>query len=181
MTHGEHASSDSWGYRLRQLGLALWGTPGRDDLAAAERILSPAEYSLFLNLQSSEQAHALNILRALQAQGEAERILLAAALLHDVGKAAQRLSLIGRIAVVLGQQVLPEKVKTWGIGQPSGWKRPFVIAAQHPAWGAEMAARAGSPAEVVALIAAHQEPAPAGMNEAMRKRLLALQAVDNQH
>jgi len=40
---------------------------------------------------------------------------------------------------------------------PHGWRRPFVVKAQHAAWGAEMAANAGSDPLTVWLIEHHQD------------------------
>ena len=37
------------------------------------------------------------------------------------------------------------------------WRRPFIIAERHPAWGAEMAAQAGASPLAVALIRQHQD------------------------
>jgi hypothetical protein len=62
------------------------------------------------------------------------------------------------------------------------WRRPFIIAERHPAWGAEMAAQAGASPLAVALIRQHQDKLDPdlGGNSGMEGYLLRkLQAVDD--
>jgi putative nucleotidyltransferase with HDIG domain len=117
---------------------------------------------LFKQMQSSEQAHSLWIFRQLRQQLsgvdlDAQHDLLVAALLHDVGKSRHPLQLWERVVIVLGKALFPNLVQQWGTQPPDGWKRPFVIAAQHPAWGAEIAAQAGASPLVVALVRRHHQ------------------------
>lgn len=148
-------------YRVRQFWAAFTAAPGGEDLAAAGAQLGPALMALFNRLQPAEQAHSLQIYRQLLAQGENNPDLLAAALLHDVGKSRHPLRLWERVLIVLARKLFPVSVKGWGRGQPHGWRRAFVIAEQHPAWGAEMTSQAGASPRVVALIGRHQEKMPA--------------------
>jgi hypothetical protein len=120
-----------------------------------------------------EQAHSLRVLERLQRAGESDPDLMRAALLHDAGKVRSPLSLPDRALIVLGKRFLPGRVKRWGEGEARGIQRAFVVAAQHPAWGAEMAAQAGATARTCDLIRRHQE-------EAGEDRLLrALQEADD--
>lgn len=144
-------------YRVRQFWHALVATPDPEELAQARHLLTPALMELFLRLQPSEQAHSLWVFRQLREAGETNPDLLAAALLHDVGKSRQPLRLWERAVIVLGKALFPEKNKDWGQAEPQGWKRPFVVAAQHSVWGAEMAAGAGATPMTVALIRRHQD------------------------
>lgn len=89
--------------------------------------------------------------------GHNEPALLTAALLHDIGKTRHPLPIVERVLVVLGNKFLPGRAASWGIGEPAGWRRAFVIKAQHAQWGAEMAAQAGSNPQVVELIRRHQD------------------------
>jgi putative nucleotidyltransferase with HDIG domain len=82
---------------------------------------------------------------------------LAAALLHDIGKTRYPLSVWDRILIVVGGALFPGRASAWGNGSLDGWRRPFVVRAHHPAWGAEMAAAAGSRGRVVELIRRHQD------------------------
>jgi putative nucleotidyltransferase with HDIG domain len=147
------------GYRAKQFWKALSSSPSIEQMATAKAILDPALLDLFLALQPSEQAHSLQITDTLIAQGEKDKHLLTAALLHDVGKTRYALKPWERVAIVLGHAIFPMKAKEWGDAQPSGWRRPFVVAAQHPAWGAEMAAQAGASPVTVEIIRRHQEKA----------------------
>jgi len=144
-------------YRARQLWLALTAAPAPEDLALARRTLSPSQMELFLQLQPNEQAHSLQIYRQLRDQKPVDEDLLVAALLHDVGKVSYPLRSWERAWIVIAKAVLPAKVVEWGRAEPRGWKRPFVIAEQHAAWGAELAARAGTSPTVVSLIRRHQQ------------------------
>ena len=150
-------------------------------------MLSPSLMTLFMRMQPSEQAHSLWIYEQLLQQNETDRDLLVAALLHDVGKSRHPLRLWERVVIVLGKAWFPERIKGWGKAAPRGWKRPFVIAEQHPAWGAELAAQAGAAPLAVALIRHHQDSPEAilgqanGKNQPLEDRLLArLQSLDNE-
>jgi len=176
-------------YRFRQFWQALYAVPDPADLALAQTILSPAQTELFLRLQVSEQAHSLRVFKRLYAQGErdpGEHLpdLLVAALLHDVGKSCHRLYLWERILIVIAKAIYPDSIHRWGSLPPGsgyGWRRAFVIAEQHPLWGAELSAAAGSSPLVVALIRRHQET-PVQSPDSIEDKLLArLQAADGSH
>jgi hypothetical protein len=144
-------------YRARQFWHALKSMPAQEDLDLARGVLSPAQMGLFLKLQPNEQVHSLKIFRQLYHQNPREKDLLVAALLHDVGKTAHPLRLWERVWIVIAKAIFPARVTEWGHAEPRGWKRPFVIAEQHAAWGAEMAANAGASATSVSLIRRHQQ------------------------
>jgi len=112
---------------------------------------------LFLRQQPAEQAHSLEVFFQLIEQGEDSPDLLAAALLHDAGKSRFPLRLWERAEVVIGKALFPAWVEKWGESGARGWKRPFVIAARHAQWGAEMADEAGASALTVRLIRRHQD------------------------
>lgn len=167
-------------YRVWQFWHALTAFPDAGDLVMASEVLSPALMELFLRLQPSEQEHALGIFRRLTASQEKNPDLLAAALLHDVGKSRYPLHLEERIVIVLAKKLFPKRVKVWGIAQPYGWRRPFVVAEQHPAWGAEMAEAAGATPGVVRLIRRHHEQALDSTDPGELELLKKLQDLDNQ-
>ncbi len=73
----------------------------------------------------------------------------------------------------------PERVKKWGEGNPRSWRRAFVVAAEHPIWGAQMAAESGASSVAVNLIWRHQEP-PSTIPKTREDLLLrTLQAADD--
>lgn len=125
-------------------------------MAVAAR-LSPAELALFERFGHSDQWHSYRVMVSLEEAGHTQPDLLKAALLHDVGKTQVPLSVLGRSLIVLGGMLWPEKTVVLGQNPPIGWKRPFVVKVQHPAWGAEMAAAAGSSPLTVELIRRHQD------------------------
>ncbi len=162
-------------YRSRQFWLALTARRGGPALAHIAPYLSPAQQTLFRRLQPAEQAHAFLVLQRLRQSGHQDPDLLTAALLHDVGKCLSPLSLFDRVWIVLGRRFLPRLARRWGEGEPRGLCRPFVVAARHADWGADLAAEAGVSARAVGLIRRHQDADPGG-----DPLLAALQAADDE-
>ena len=170
-------------YRTRQFWQALWWAPAREDLDRLQSLLSPGMMALFHQLQPGEQAHSLLVWRRLVDQGERDPDLLAAALLHDAGKSRVPLQVWERVLIVLLKAFFPGLAEHWGAGAAKGWRRALVVAAQHPAWGAEMARRAGASARTQELIRRHQEKLPHEETQpgSLEVRLLRkLQAVDDE-
>jgi putative nucleotidyltransferase with HDIG domain len=173
-------------YRLRQFWLALQGGGSGISIDRIRAVLDPGLVALFLQMQPSEQAHSYAIYCDLAAAGETDRDLLTAALLHDVGKARSPLRLWERAAVVLGRLFLPARVRRWGSAGSQGGKlaifsHAFQVAEQHPAWGAEMARRAGASARACRLILRHQDKLEPGADQDEDRLLGKLQAVDDRH
>jgi hypothetical protein len=168
-------------YRAGQFFQALTARPTPEDLQTVQQFLSPALMVLFLQMQPSEQAHSLQIYRQLIQMGEHDADLLSAALLHDVGKTRSPLRLWERVLIVITINLFPKRVKSWGQSSYHGWRRPFIVAEQHPAWGAEMAAEAGASLLTVALIQRHQDPALQRLAQSREDILLQrLQHLDNE-
>lgn len=167
-------------YRTRQFWSALTAIPAEDDLVQAGKVLSPGLFQLFQRMQPGEQAHSLAVFRRLREQGEMDRDLWVAALLHDVGKSCHPLRIWDRAAIVIVQLLLPQRAKAWGQCQPAGWKRPFVVAEKHPEWGAQLAAQAGASPTTIELIRRHQEQSPPPGAVGFERLLLRLQSVDNE-
>lgn len=169
-------------YRLRQ----FWQNVAARPLTAVAQSevsaqLTPAEMTLFQHFSNSDQWHSYRVMKTLQAANHIHPDLLTAALLHDVGKTRAPLSVWERSWVVLGQVIWPKKTAVWGQDAPLGWKRPFVVKAQHPAWGADMAAAAGSSELAVGLIRRHQDTVPETAVSEMDHLLRHLQWADNQN
>lgn len=137
-----------------------------------------ALFELFKTMPLPEQHHGIRVCQALRAAGFDAPELLAAALLHDVGKRVAPLSLWERVVVVLVEQIAPVLAARWGRCPPGApaavarWRRGFMVRRCHAQWGAELAAAAGAPARTVALIRRHDTP------ELDDPWLIALQAAD---
>jgi putative nucleotidyltransferase with HDIG domain len=166
-------------YRARQFWQALTAAPAAEDLDRASQMLSPQLMALFLNQTASEQVHSLNVFFQLCDQSERSADLLTAALLHDVGKSRYPLRIWERAVVVIGQTLARRQVDLWSQAEPRGWKRPFVIARQHAAWGAELAAAAGASPLTVELIRRHHDPAAGGFDHPRDRLLRQLQIFDH--
>lgn len=123
--------------------------------AELEGLLSSGELAIFYGMRASAQRHGLAVYRNLQRQGVEDRDLLAASLLHDVGKG--RLSLAYRVAVVVLEAVWPELLE--GLAAPSGrwWGKGFYEQIHHEELGAELARQAGSSPLLVDLIRHHHQ------------------------
>lgn len=147
-------------HRLRQGVKALLAFSKPVDLDLAADYLLPGQIVLFQQMRRSEQLHSLNVLRTLINQNEPViPDLCSAALLHDVGKSRYPLTITEKSLAVLIRAILPGVYRRWSQGSPdTWWQRPFVVAAQHPIWSAEMAAATGANDRVLWLIRHHADP-----------------------
>jgi putative nucleotidyltransferase with HDIG domain len=167
-------------YRASQFLRALLAQPAAEDARLVADYLPPALRPLFDRMSRAEQSHSLAVLRALLRQDQTDPDLLAAALLHDVGKTRAPLRLLDRVLVVLAQRVAPSAAQAWSNGAPRAWKRPFVVATRHAEWGAETLAQAGASLRLVDMVRQHHVSLPPCGGEADRM-LAALQTADGSH
>src|SRR5436305_14987586 len=99
----------SSGYRLgqvrQQLGFVAPLAAG--EYGEVSQWLPAAALALFKTMSPADQWHSLRVCRGLQAHGCRDRDMLAAALLHDVGKAGGRVPFWTRPVIVLGRMCAP--------------------------------------------------------------------------
>lgn len=170
-------------YRSRQFWQAILSEPDAKGIQMAQEILSPSQMKIFIQMQPCEQAHSLAVLRSLinEKNGLSDQeyqAILEAALLHDVGKSRYPLRLWERVIIVLGKAFFPVQSEKWGQGEPSGWRRAFVVSEKHPEWGSTMAADAGSSLLAVDLIRYHQTFPPPQIARMKTEILDKLQSAD---
>ena len=154
--------------------------PTEHELEQARLVLTEPQMELFLQLRPFEQRHGLRVLQALKVQGVAHPDLLAAALLHDIGKIRHPLHLWERVVIVILKKLAPKLVDSWGCGDPTGWRRAFVISSKHPEWGAELVSQIGASPLLQILIQKHEEVASMeGMNDQETRLVKLLQKADD--
>jgi len=162
-------------YRVKQFFGALTARIEEEDEQELTRLLTPDQSSLFRQMARNDQRHSIDVCATLCQAGEANPDLLAAALLHDAGKAAGRIWLWQRTLIVLLRRWAPGALDWLAQGSSETtvpwWRRGFVINRLHPELGARWAAEAGFSSTTVALIRRHQEPLETIENE--QDRLLA--------
>jgi hypothetical protein len=150
------------------------------EAAAAREVLDPALYSAFEQMPPEDRHHGLEMLAAVRDAGVDAPPLLAAALLHDVGKANAGVGLWPRVLRVLLAGTVPG---LWNrlASSPTGWRRPFWVVANHPERGAVWVASLGGSPELVDLIRHHESDAPAAWPAPLRQWHAILAAADKWH
>lgn len=159
----------------RFLGSLSRRRPGADDQAWVATQLGAGEQELWTRLGPADQRHLLAVARRVQADlGDgATRAVLAAALLHDVGKLASHLSTYGRVVATLSIAAAgADTAEAWT--ETQGFTRRVGLYARHEALGADMLALAGSDPLTIALVREHSwDPAdrttPAAPADALRR------------
>lgn len=154
-------------YRLTQVWQQLGFVPAlsSEDCAEVERWLPTQALPLFYTMSRADQLHSLRVCRGLQERGCKESDLLAAALLHDVGKAQGRVPFWTRPAIVLGKRFVPSLLIRLAI-PPSlfssrhfpRWRRSLSYAWWHAEVGADLAAAAGLSEQAIIYIRTHHQP-----------------------
>lgn len=146
----------------------LWPRPASaEDTAWAERWLSEAEVRLWRKMSVGDQRHALGVARAtevglggladdLAGSGGDERAVMAAALLHDVGKTAAGLGVYGRSIATLCGLVASEMAEAWQA--KDGFTRKVGLYLRYGEIGADQLRLAGSHPWVVAWSTEHHLP-----------------------
>jgi hypothetical protein len=141
----------------RFVGSLMATDPPPADDAWARRHLLPGEQQLWASMPAADRSHAVGVSqRVARALGAAAtRPVLAAALLHDVGKTEAALGTFGRaVATVHAALAGPRRAGSWR--SASGWRGRVGRYVAHPELGAVLLRAAGSDPLTVAWAAEHQ-------------------------
>lgn len=152
-------------YRLWQVRqqLGFVAPLSAEEHQCVARWLPAPALPLFQTMSAADQRHSLKVCQGLLARGCTDRDMLAAALLHDVGKAQGRVPFWTRPAIVLGKLCAPRLLKRLVVSPYKGrgipaWRRALSNAWWHAEIGAELAAAAGLSEKAVLYIRTHHQP-----------------------
>jgi hypothetical protein len=167
-------------YRARQFFGGLSARVSDAEVRAAEAVLNPSAYAWFRSLPRDLQWHGLQVMHDLQHAGIDRPDMLAAALLHDAGKAEGASGPLVRAFIVLAVQLAPDwsaRRKEINYREAQGIDRVLAIAYQHPQIAAEKAIACGCDPITIDLIRYHQDYRR-GKDDAL---LQLFQQVDNEN
>lgn len=140
---------------------SLWpGGPPRAAEAWVAYQLTAGEQALWHRLSGPDRRHAHGVARRVEATlgADATRPVLAAALLHDVGKLDSGLGTAGRVVATVAAAVVGRETVT-GWADRRGPVRRLGRYLCHPELGGDRLARAGSDPLTVAWTRQHHTPA----------------------
>ncbi len=136
------------------------GGPAEGDRVWVEETLSEAEYGLWRRMTGADRRHSVQVGQDVERilGNEATPPVLAAALLHDVGKIDADLGTWGRVIATLSAKVAGrDAAKLWI--KSSGFTRKVGLYLHHPEIGADMLELAGSDPLTVSWTEEHHRPA----------------------
>ncbi len=132
------------------------GPPRAEDEEWVRSLLLPGEVALWARMSNPDRRHAAGVARqvAVELGSDATRPVLAAALLHDVGKVESGLRTPGRVvATVVGQLGGHERAQVWA--ERSGYTARVGRYLLHADLGADLLTAAGSDPLTVAWAREH--------------------------
>ncbi len=134
-----------WHLSRRFFGSLLPGGPRRSDRDWIELVLSEDEFRLWSRLYGPDRRHSAGAAREVQQRlgDEATKPVLAAALLHDVGKLDSGLHTWGRVVATVSARVAGRDTAVlWR--RSSGFTRRVGLYLHHPDLGGDMLEMVGS-------------------------------------
>jgi hypothetical protein len=135
------------------------GGPGEHAETWVEARVLPGELTLWRRMSGPDRRHAIGVAERFErALGhEATRPVLAAALLHDVGKIESGLGTYGRVVATMSAKVAgAEMASTWR--KQRGYARKVGLYLQHDEIGGDLLELAGSDPLTVAWTREHHRP-----------------------
>jgi hypothetical protein len=150
-----------WAHLARRfVGSLRPGGPKKADDEWARSQLLPGEVQLWQRMSNPDRRHAVAVAHDVERSlgHEATRPVLAAALLHDVGKIESGLRTYGRvIATLCGMLVGREHARAWM--NTRGFTRRVGLYLLHPELGGDLLGMAGSDPLTEAWTREHHKPA----------------------
>jgi hypothetical protein len=125
------------------------------ELALMRSVLNERERALFIAMEPRDRRHSMDMVQWLQARTDPSHDLLAAALLHDVGKGSLRV--FDRVAFVLLGRLSGRLRHRLGAQEGARFRQALWRLEQHPRLGQELLTGISRP-RVVALVGAHLAP-----------------------
>lgn len=126
--------------------------------------LPESALSLFYTMSPADQRHSVHVCRGLLERGCDDEDMLAAALLHDVGKAEGRVPFWTRPVIVLGKLLAPALLSKIAVSPMDAekehvphWRLALGYAWWHAEIGAELARSAGLTEQAVLYIRTHHQ------------------------
>jgi hypothetical protein len=147
-------------YRFRQFFGGVFAQVSDEERREADAVLNPPARTWFHALPRDLQWHGLQVMHDLKRAGVDRSDVLAAALLHDAGKAEGPNGPLARTFVVLARHLAPAwsaRRKTIDYRRARGIDRVVAIAYQHPQIAADRAEQCGCDQVTVDLIRHHQD------------------------
>lgn len=143
----------------RFFGSVRPGAPSASDLAWADEHLGPGEQDLLRRMSNPDQRHAVEVARAVAAElPDAEQSVLAAALLHDVGKVRSGFRTPARVAATVFWAVASDDIADRWLSA-DGLRRRAAEYRRHPEIGERLLLNAGAHALTAAWAADHHKSA----------------------
>ena len=135
------------------------GGPPAADEAWVAGVLADGELSLWRRMSGPDRRHSVGVARRVEGAlgDEATPPVLAAALLHDVGKTVSGLGTYGRVVATLsGQAAGPSAAAAWSEGR--GFTRRVGLYLRHAELGGDLLELAGADPLTVTWARQHHDP-----------------------
>lgn len=134
------------------------GAPSVADTAWADALLLPGEQKLFRRMSNPDQRHAVTVARDVARElPDAERPVMAAALLHDVGKVQSQLRTPARVAATIWWAIAKDETADQWLSA-SGVRRRLAEYRRHPEIGEQLLLAAGANDITAGWAADHHKP-----------------------